>query len=138
LAGFGWIPSLIPLNAAAPGHQLNDQDNQRHHQQKVDQSARNVQAESQQPQNQNYYKNRPKHTFSFVQPAPSRRPGSEMQCGAISRNYAWAFAAPDVRRRRSFLIARTIPQSINAANAQSSGADHFCRVPDHNRITRGP
>jgi hypothetical protein len=52
-------------NSTAPGHQVEDQDDQRNHQQNVNQTTGNVEAESQKPQNQNDDKNCPEHIHSF-------------------------------------------------------------------------
>jgi hypothetical protein len=57
---------LISQNTTASGHQVEDQDDQRNHQQNVNQTTGNVEAEAQKPQNQNDDKNCPKHTFSFA------------------------------------------------------------------------
>jgi len=46
---------------AATGDQVDDQDDQRHHQQKVDQGTGDVKAEAQKPQNQKNDKNCPEH-----------------------------------------------------------------------------
>lgn len=50
----------------APAQQIHDNHDQRHNQQQVDQSSSNVQAEAQEPQNQKYSNNRPKHMNLLV------------------------------------------------------------------------
>jgi len=57
-------------NAAAPREQVDDQDDQRDHQQKVNQATGYVKAEAQKPQNKKNNENCPKHrqhTLSALQ-----------------------------------------------------------------------
>jgi hypothetical protein len=49
------------LSASAPGEEVEDQDCQGDDEQYMNQSARNVEAESQKPQDQNYDKDGPEH-----------------------------------------------------------------------------
>jgi hypothetical protein len=58
-----WLASVI---TTASSDQVEDQNNQRYYQQNMNEAAGNVKAESQEPQNQKNYKNRPKHKSSFV------------------------------------------------------------------------
>jgi hypothetical protein len=51
-------------NAAASGDKVDDQDDQSDHQQKVNHTSGDMQAETKQPQNQNDDKNCPKHISS--------------------------------------------------------------------------
>jgi hypothetical protein len=62
-------PQLRPLRYAAAAHEVNHQNDQGNHQQQMDQTASHVEAETQKPQNQDYYEYRPKHVCllrSFV------------------------------------------------------------------------
>ena len=52
-------------NAAASGNQVDDEDDQRDDQQKVDQAAGDVKAEAQKPQHHKDDENCPKHMHSF-------------------------------------------------------------------------
>jgi hypothetical protein len=52
------------LQAAASTDQVNDQYHQRYDQQYMYQAAGNVEAESQQPQNNKHYENSPEHMFT--------------------------------------------------------------------------
>jgi hypothetical protein len=54
----GW---MILLDGASSGDQVEDQYDGREHQKKVDHASCNVKAESQHPEYQDNYKNRPKH-----------------------------------------------------------------------------
>ena len=49
----------------APGHQIEDKDDERHNQQDMDQPPGNVKAKTEKPQNQNNYEGCPKHFESF-------------------------------------------------------------------------
>jgi hypothetical protein len=55
-----------PSSAAA--EQIDDDHYQRYNQEQVDQTSGHVQAEAQQPQNQKYRNNRPKHINLLVYP----------------------------------------------------------------------
>jgi c-di-GMP-binding flagellar brake protein YcgR len=61
--------SAVLRNAAA-ADQVEDQNDDRNDDQKVDQGAANMEAETQEPQNQKNYKERPEHNFSFAPRAP--------------------------------------------------------------------
>jgi len=54
---------MFPVSQCAPssGHQVEDQDQQRHNQQQVDQATGDMKAETQKPQNHQHYENCPKH-----------------------------------------------------------------------------
>jgi hypothetical protein len=54
-------------NAAlvAPRCQVKDQDNQRHHEQQMNQATRNVKTEPEQPKDQKDYKDCPEHIISL-------------------------------------------------------------------------
>jgi hypothetical protein len=54
--------------SAAAANQVDDDHHQRYKQQQVNQASGHVQAESQQPQNQKYSDNRPKHVNLLVYP----------------------------------------------------------------------
>jgi hypothetical protein len=63
------MPKLLaPLASeitAPPGDQVDDQDNERYDQQKVNQAAGDMEAETQQPENEKDDKDCPKHCCSF-------------------------------------------------------------------------
>ena len=52
-------------SAAASGEQVEDQDDYGHDQQKVNESAGDMEAETEEPQNQHDYEDCPEHGFSF-------------------------------------------------------------------------
>jgi hypothetical protein len=52
---------LASKSASPSRHQVDDKNDERYNQQKMNQAARDVKTETKQPQNQNYYKNRPEH-----------------------------------------------------------------------------
>jgi hypothetical protein len=56
----------ISQGSTASADQVEDQDDQRDHQQKVNQAAGYVETETQKPQNQNDNQNCPKHIFSIA------------------------------------------------------------------------
>lgn len=59
-------PPLHGLESASPaGHEVENQDDQREHQQQVDERTRNVKAEAQYPQHQHHYKDCPEHFYSI-------------------------------------------------------------------------
>lgn len=61
----------VSENAPSSGHQVEDQDRERNHEQQVNQAARDVEAEAQEPQKQNEYENCPKHIhLASALPAP--------------------------------------------------------------------
>jgi hypothetical protein len=62
------IPAAQPISqgSTASADQVEDQDDQRDHQQKVNQAAGYVETETQKPQNQNDNQNCPKHIFSIA------------------------------------------------------------------------
>jgi hypothetical protein len=51
--------------SAAPGHQVNNENDDRHYQQQVDQASSYVQAKTQQPQDQENRNYCPKHCLPF-------------------------------------------------------------------------
>ena len=57
-------------SAPSSGDQIEDQNDHSDHQQKVNQTAGDMKAESQQPQDHENHKDCPKHTFSFASRAP--------------------------------------------------------------------
>jgi hypothetical protein len=57
-------------NATAARDQVEEQDDQSDHEQNVNQAARNMKAEPQQPQDQKNHENCPKHIFSVALRAP--------------------------------------------------------------------
>ena len=64
-------------NATSAGDEVDDKDDQPHHEKKVNQAATDVEAESQEPQNQNDDKDCPKHGYTFS--LGCRRLGGESQ-----------------------------------------------------------
>jgi hypothetical protein len=62
--------SSVPLaglqHSSPAGYQVDDEHDKRDNQQQMDQAASNVQAESNNPQNQKNYKDRPEHMLSFL------------------------------------------------------------------------
>lgn len=69
--------------AGSAAQQVDDQDHKRNHKQQMDQASRNVQAETQKPQNQKHHKNRPKHISLLRQDVAlctSRVPNTEPHC----------------------------------------------------------
>jgi hypothetical protein len=50
----------------ASGQQVEDQDDHRQYQKKVNQAAGNMEAEAQEPENQKNHKDCPKHSYSFA------------------------------------------------------------------------
>jgi hypothetical protein len=59
-------PLSASENASSASYEVEDEDDQRDHQQKVNETAGDVETEAQCPQNQNYDKDCPEHTFSFA------------------------------------------------------------------------
>jgi hypothetical protein len=58
--------ALLALNiASSPADEIEDQNDHRDDQQNVNQTAGDVKAEAKQPQNQENYKDCPKHIYSF-------------------------------------------------------------------------
>lgn len=55
------ITSWLVLRNSSTRQQVDDQDNQRNHQQQVNEAAGHVKAEPQKPENQKHYENCPKH-----------------------------------------------------------------------------
>jgi uncharacterized protein (DUF2147 family) len=53
-------------SAPASSQQINDKNNNRQHQEKVDHAACNMQAEAENPECKNDYKDRPKHKLAFL------------------------------------------------------------------------
>lgn len=53
-------------SAPSSGHQVEDQDRRSNHEQQVNQTTADVEAEAQYPQNQHNHENRPKNTRSLV------------------------------------------------------------------------
>jgi hypothetical protein len=53
-------------SAPASGEQVEEENHHSDHEQKVNESARHMKGEPQEPQNQKNHKQCPKHTFSFV------------------------------------------------------------------------
>jgi len=62
-----------------------------------------------------------------------RRPGAP-----ASSAEAGFFAASVLRIRRIFQMPKQTPATIKPTNTQSSGVDHFCKVPDQMPTTRRP
>jgi hypothetical protein len=60
----------VRLDTSAPGDQVVDQYDYRDHDQNVDQAATDMEGESQEPQNEENYKDCPKHDCSFAMRAP--------------------------------------------------------------------
>jgi hypothetical protein len=59
------------LDRPPTAQQVDDENDQRYHQQQMDQASRHVQAKTQQPQNQKHYENCPKHiSFSLSHRLP--------------------------------------------------------------------
>jgi hypothetical protein len=56
----------VKLDCSASGNQVNDQNHDGDHQQKVDEAACYVEAEAEKPQNQKNDDNRPEHVFLLV------------------------------------------------------------------------
>jgi hypothetical protein len=54
---------LLRLNGSSSRDQVDDQNNERNHEQDMDQSTRDVKAEAQNPKHQNDHENCPKHNF---------------------------------------------------------------------------
>jgi hypothetical protein len=51
----------VSRDSASSGYQVEDQDDQSHHQQEMNQAAGDVKAESEKPENQEDYEYRPEH-----------------------------------------------------------------------------
>jgi hypothetical protein len=72
--------------APAAGDQVEDQNDQRYNQQKVNQAAGYMEAETQQPQNQENYENCPKHGCALSAPqAPGIQSSSQAPTGISER-----------------------------------------------------
>src|SRR5215472_15799534 len=66
---------------AAPGDELDNQHHDRDHQQEVDQAARNVETETQYPQNEKNHEDRPEHAHSFE--------NTFLRCRIATPAYPW-------------------------------------------------
>lgn len=86
-------------NAAAPGEQVDDQDDQREHQQKVNQATGCVETETQKPQNKKNNEDCPRHrqhTLSALKApetgTPAQAPPNALTNARYSAAIAFAFA----------------------------------------------
>jgi hypothetical protein len=81
-----------PSDRAPAAHQIHDDHDQGDHQQQVNQSTRHMQAKAQEPQNQKYRNNRPKHfqSPSFIPDVPpSAQWGREPATFRIPNKNCW-------------------------------------------------
>jgi hypothetical protein len=62
---FGQTTRGLQLDSPAPGDQVNDGNNQRDHEQKMDQTAGHMESPAQKPKDDEDCKNRPKHRYPF-------------------------------------------------------------------------
>jgi len=66
--------TLVPLQAAPPADQVEDQDDDRNNDQKVNQTATDMETEAQEPQDHKNHEYRPKHTCPSHRVAGARIP----------------------------------------------------------------